>query len=69
VAENRRRRERAILGELTMTGGKQKIVDAIAQLNALGVEKPSIIQVALFNGVSHTRARSSRTSASSPICS
>jgi Mn-dependent DtxR family transcriptional regulator len=46
--------ERAVHGELTMTGGKQKIVDAIANLNALGVEKPTIIQVALFNGVSHT---------------
>lgn len=46
--------DRAILGELAMNGGKQRILNAIANLNALGVERPTIIQVALFNGVSHT---------------
>jgi uncharacterized protein len=40
--------------ELAMNAGKQKVVDAIAQLNELGIRKPTTMQVALFIGVSYT---------------
>jgi DNA helicase HerA-like ATPase len=35
-------------------GAQQKILDAVATLNELGVEQPTLVQVALFVGVSHT---------------
>jgi hypothetical protein len=37
-----------------LTSSQQKILDEIAQLHALGVERPTIKQVAVFCGVSHT---------------
>lgn len=33
---------------------KQRILDAVLQLNELGIRDPSVLQVALFVGVSHT---------------
>jgi hypothetical protein len=38
----------------SLSGAQQKILDAIATLNELGVEQPTLVQVALFVGVSHT---------------
>lgn len=37
-----------------VSGAQQKILDAVATLNELGVEQPTLVQVALFVGVSHT---------------
>jgi hypothetical protein len=37
-----------------LSGAQQKILDAVATLNELGVEQPTLVQVALFVGVSHT---------------
>jgi DNA-binding MarR family transcriptional regulator len=38
----------------SVSGGQQKILDAIATLNGLGVPEPSVVQTALYVGVSHT---------------
>jgi hypothetical protein len=37
-----------------LSGAQQKILNAVATLNELGVEQPSLVQIALFVGVSHT---------------
>lgn len=37
-----------------LSGAQQKILDAVATLNELGVNQPTLVQVALFVGVSHT---------------
>lgn len=45
---------RADVGNGDPTGPKQRIINAAAQLQGAGVQKPTIKQVALFVGVSHT---------------
>lgn len=38
----------------SISGAQQKILDSVATLNELGVEQPTLVQVALFVGISHT---------------
>lgn len=41
-------------GDFVLTGAQRKLLDSVATLNELGVEAPSLVQVALFVGISHT---------------
>jgi hypothetical protein len=41
-------------GSVLLTGPKIKILQALVQLEAIGIPKPTLVQVALMVGVSHT---------------
>jgi hypothetical protein len=41
-------------GSTAVTGPMHRVLQSVRQLEALGIPKPTVIQVALFTGVSHT---------------